>query len=286
MDIFRPLLMGFTWFLMVLLSDGLALASSSSPMNSTENFASPEIVLAEELWHHEARSQNTSTRFSRNQTAQERAPIPESEQTEVVDVTPDPLEPVNRVFFYFNDKFYFWLLKPIATGYKAVVPEPLRINVRNFFSNLTTPIRAANCLFQGKLDAFGTELARFTVNTTIGLAGFMDIAREAVKLEEQDEDLGQTFGFYGIGNGLYINWPILGPSTVRDTIGSAGDFFLNPVNYLPDTLKRWAWIRGLDAVNKTSLTLGEYESLKRAALDPYVALRDAYLQFRRNQIKE
>jgi len=266
----------------------LALASPSAPVNATENFTSPEIVLAEDLWQYEARSENTSTTFSRNQTAQERrvAPNSESEQTEAWAVTPDPLEPVNRVFFYFNDKLYFWLLKPVATGYKAVVPEPLRIHVRNFFSNLTTPVRAANCLFQGKLDAFGTELARFTVNTTIGLAGFMDIAREAVKLEEQEEDLGQTFGFYGIGNGLYIHWPILGPSTFRDTVGSAGDFFLNPLNYLPDTLKGWAWIRGLDTVNKTSLTLGEYESLKRAALDPYVALRDAYLQFRRNQIKE
>ena len=210
--------------------------------------------------------------------------VPEKMKEE--DLIADPLEPLNRAFFVFNDKLYFWLLKPVATGYERVVPELLRVSVRNFFSNLSMPIRAVNCLFQGKINAFGNELVRFMVNTSAGMGGLVDAAKFGLNLPNQEEDLGQTLGFAGIGPGIFINWPIFGPSSLRDTIGLIGDGFLDPVNYLVPRTKYNAAVRGYDMVNGTSLVLGDYEALKRAALDPYVALRDAYHQHRQHKIKE
>ncbi len=196
----------------------------------------------------------------------------------------DPFEPVNRFFFYFNDRLYFWVLKPVASGYGAIVPQPFRVCIRNFFSNLATPIRLANCLLQFKFKGAGTETIRFVVNTTIGVVGFADIAKNEFRLDKQEEDFGQTLGFYGIGPIFYINWPIWGPSTLRDTVGSVADSFLDPWNYLVTSTTPNLAVKAYDRVNNTSLTLGEYEAIKKAALDPYVAIRDAYQQYRWNKI--
>ena len=198
----------------------------------------------------------------------------------------DPLEPFNRAMFHFNDRLYFWILKPAAKGYSAVVPEPARKGIKNFFKNLSFPVRFVSCIFQGKFEGAGIEVNRFLINSTIGIAGFMDPAANKFDLKEYDEDLGQTLGSYGIGNGFYINWPILGPSSARDTIGDIGDAFLEPLNYADMDTKYTIAIQGFDKVNSTSLRIGEYEDLKRAALDPYVALRDAYYQYRQSEIKK
>jgi phospholipid-binding lipoprotein MlaA len=197
----------------------------------------------------------------------------------------DPLEPINRAFFYFNDKLYFWLFKPVARGYGYIFPQSVRIGVRNFFDNLGFPIRFVNCVLQGKFEDAGRELTRFMVNTTVGMAGLIDVAEENMGLDEQNEDFGQTLGFYGLGPGFYINWPIIGPSGLTDTVGIVGDIYTQPLNYVIE-FKYNVAIRAYDIVNSTSLTIGEYEDLKRAALDPYVAMRDAYYQFRLNKIKE
>lgn len=210
------------------------------------------------------------------------------EETEPVgspeDTVPDPFEPLNRAFFEFNDKLYFWALKPVATGYKTVVPEEVRVCIRNFFTNLAFPVRFANNLFQGKFFGAFEETCGFLVNSTVGFGGLADIAT-AVDLKRHDEDLGQTLAVYGFGPAFYINWPFFGPSTLRDTIGTAGDIFLDPLTYLGDY---WyaPYSRGLNIVNETSLRIGDYESLKKAALDPYVALRDAYYQNRLSKIRE
>jgi phospholipid-binding lipoprotein MlaA len=197
----------------------------------------------------------------------------------------DPIEPINRAFFYFNDKLYFWLLKPVARGYGFILPQSVRIGVRNFFDNLGFPIRFVNCVLQGKFEGAGREANRFLVNTTAGLLGLIDVAEEKMGINEQDEDFGQTLGFYGLGPGFYINWPILGPSSLTDTVGIVGDIPLDPVSYTGETFIALP-VRSLDLVNRTSLTIGEYEDLKRAALDPYVATRDAYYQFRQNKISQ
>ena len=196
----------------------------------------------------------------------------------------DPLEPMNRAFYHFNDKLYFWFLKPVATGYKTVVPQTARLGVRNFFYNLAGPIRMVNCILQGKVHEASYEFSRLIVNTTIGLGGLVDVASEGMDLDRYDEDLGQTLGTYGMGPSIFINWPFLGPSCVRDTVGFVGDSFLNPVNYLVPQTKYKVAVKGGERINETSLTLGEYEDLKRSALDPYVSMRDAYYQYREKEI--
>lgn len=205
---------------------------------------------------------------------------------EPVKTIADPLEPINRLFFHVNDRLYFWAIKPVASGYKTIVPLPARVSVRNFFSNIATPIRLSNCLLQLNFKGAGNETARFLLNTTIGLAGFLDPSKKRFNIGKQEEDFGQTLGFYRIGPVFYINWPIFGPSSLRDTIGSVADGFLDPWNYLGTSIPINLGIKAYDRVNRTSLTIGEYEDLKKAALDPYVALRDAYHQYRRGKIKE
>jgi len=201
-------------------------------------------------------------------------------------VVSDPLEPLNRAFFTFNDRLYFWVFKPLAQGYRAVVPEQARVGVSNFFTNLKFPIRFVNCILQGKGEEAGYEFVSFFMNSTVGLAGFLDVSGKGMGLEPFDEDLGQTLGFYGMGPHIYLHWPILGPSSLRDTVGMLGDSFLDPVNYLVPETKYNIGVKSYNQVNKTSLTIGTYEDLKKSALDPYVAMRDAYFQYRKREIEE
>ncbi len=198
----------------------------------------------------------------------------------------DPLEPINRVFYHINDKLYFWLLKPVSKVYKFFVPKPLRKGIRNAFHNIRMPIRFVNNLLQGKPKRAGTVLARFVINSTAGVGGLIDVADREFNLKAYDEDFGQTLGRYGMGPGFYINWPILGPSSPRDTIGLFGDFLLDPISYLVPDIETDVAVNAGWKVNETSLSLGEYEDLKESAIDPYVALRNAYYQHRKAEIRE
>jgi phospholipid-binding lipoprotein MlaA len=207
--------------------------------------------------------------------------VSEEEKAEIA----DPLEPFNRAMYHFNDKLYFWLLKPVAQGYGKLVPEPARVGVSNFFANLAFPIRFVNCLLQANFGGAAEELGRFTINTLWGIGGLLDPASSKdINLSKQDEDFGQTLGAYGIGQGFFINWPIFGPSSPRDTVGLVGDAFLTPASYLSPWYAG-AGTRGYGMVNDTSLKIGDYESLKGAAIDPYVAIRDAYVQYRLKKVK-
>lgn len=212
------------------------------------------------------------------------APEEAGECIEKIDRIADPIESYNRAIYIFNDKFYFYLLKPVARGYKASLPEKVRLSVRNMLSNAAMPVRFVNCLLQGKLRYASTELAGFTVNTTWGVAGLFNPARSCLHLKRHKEDFGQTLGFYGIKEGFFITWPFLGPSNLRDTLGLAVDYFSDPLVYVEPLVKTGTTV--LDRINETSLTLGEYEDFKKSALDPYVSLRNAHFQYRRNQIKE
>lgn len=199
----------------------------------------------------------------------------------------DPLEPVNRVFFHFNDKLYFWVVKPAAQGYSYFIAEDVRMCVRSFFENLLAPVRIVNNLLQGKVADSGVETARFVINSTFGIAGLADPAKNEFGLSPKDEDLGQTLGVYGFGEGIYFCWPFFGPSNVRDTVGIAGDFFLSPVSYLAmSDSGAGVAVQAGGEVNSTSLTLGDYEDFKESAIDPYVALRDAYRQYRQKKIRD
>ncbi len=196
----------------------------------------------------------------------------------------DVLEPYNRAIFKFNDKLYFWVLKPASQGYKAVVPEPARVGVRNFFYNIAFPVRFVNCLLQGKVAGAADEFGKFMVNSVFGVAGFLNVVPKEMK--RHDEDFGQTLGFYGLGPGFYIVWPFLGPSSARDSVGKAGDVFLDPVNWAVSDIYINVGVKAYQTVNETSLSIGDYEALKRAALDPYVALRSAFYQNRLSLIKD
>jgi phospholipid-binding lipoprotein MlaA len=197
----------------------------------------------------------------------------------------DPLEPVNRFMFCVNDTLYFWVVKPVAETYKGVIPEPARVGIRNFFNNVSTPVRLVNCLLQGKNAAAGTELHRFAINTTVGVLGFGDPALDEYGLKPVREDLGQTLAVYGLGDGFYIVWPLLGPSTARDTLGMAGDQFLNPLRYV-DPREVSIGISAVKFTNTGSFRIGTYEDFKAAALEPYVAMREFYVQYRNKQVQE
>ena len=210
--------------------------------------------------------------------------LDEEEEEEIPPVA-DPLEPWNRMMFSFNDDLYFGILKPLALGYRYVMPWEVRLIVRNLFFYIGTPIRLANCLLQGKFRAFGAEFGRFFINTTVGMVGIMDVAENFPDLNPDEEDFGQTLGHYGIGNGPYIVWPFLGPSTLRDSTGFLGDWLYTRYFY---TLTRGQAI-GLYAfrsVNETTFRIGDYETLKDAALDPYRALRDGYIQYRLLKVRK
>ncbi|MBF0589632.1 MAG: VacJ family lipoprotein [Magnetococcales bacterium] len=198
----------------------------------------------------------------------------------------DPLEPWNRFMFGVNDVLYYSILKPVGKAYSNVVTEDGRVMVRNFFHNLTMPIHVVNALLQGKVKQAGVELGRFGINTVMGGLGLFDVADMHFDLKSADEDLGQTFGTWGAGDSVYLVWPLLGPSNARDTIGKVGDTFMNPTTYVPDNAWTRAAIFAFKTVNNTSLRIGEYESLTEPAVDPYIAVRDAYRQFRRKQISQ
>ncbi len=197
----------------------------------------------------------------------------------------DPLEGINRLMFGFNDVLYYWILKPCAETCKAVVPEPGRIGIRNFFQNISTPARYVNCLLQGKGPAADIELRRFLVNTTVGVLGFGDPARDQYGLDPTREDLGQTLGVHGMDSGFYIVWPLLGPSNVRDSLGMVGDMFLNPVRYI-DPWETSAIISATGGINESSFHVGEYEEFKSDSLEPYIAMREGYIQYRDESIKK
>jgi phospholipid-binding lipoprotein MlaA len=197
----------------------------------------------------------------------------------------DPLMAVNRIIFKFNDKLYFWCLKPVARGYRAIVPEPIRLSIGNLLTHAGTPIRLANDLLQGKFKAAGAEFGRFFVNSTAGLLGLGNPAANYPALNPPREDLGQTLGTYGIGNGFYLMLPILGPSTLRDTVGMVGDFAFDPVTYLHPWYVSDG-VRAVDITNRLSFHIGDYEALKGSSIDPYLMLRSAYIQHRRKAVGE
>ena len=199
-------------------------------------------------------------------------------------VVNDPIEKWNRGVFEVNDRLYFWVGKPILEGYAKVTPAPVRTGLRNFFDNVLTPVRAINALLQTDYDGAGVEAARFGINTTFGILGIFDVAGDELDLPSVRTDLGVTLAVYGLGDGCYLVWPIMGPSTVRDTAGMVGDQFMNPLRYV-DPFELSIGLSALRGVNNGSYRIGDYELLKSESLDAYVALRQAYAQNRARKVE-
>jgi len=194
----------------------------------------------------------------------------------------DPWEPVNRVTYGFNDAVDKVIVKPVAQGYKFIVPPPIRTWVYNFFSNLNDVVVLANDLLQFKFVQASNDAARIFLNSSIGLLGINDVAT-ALGIDKNNEDLGQTFGHWGMGPGPYFVIPLLGPSTVRDTVGVVGDLYIAPILYLDDISTRNLLI-ALRVVSARAELLGAEKILDEAAIDEYAFVRDAYLQRRLNLI--
>ena len=196
----------------------------------------------------------------------------------------DPLEPINRAIYTVNDGLDRAIMKPVATAYKAVLPQFVRTGVTNFFNNLYDILTALNNLLQGKVADAASDVGRIAINTTVGILGLVDVGTE-IGLEKHREDFGQTLGRWGLGSGAYLQIPFFGPSSIRDAVGQYVDFKIDPV--------RWIWrnnipvrnsLWGLYYINLRANLLDSTKILDEAALDPYEFQRDAYLQRRRNLV--
>jgi len=198
----------------------------------------------------------------------------------------DPLEPMNRVFFEFNDKLYYWVLSPLNSAYSTVLPVDVRYSIGNFVNNLAAPIRFVNSVLQWKINDAGVVLSRFLINSSLGVYGFGDPAWLEFGLEPKQEDFGQTLGYWGVGEGVYLCLPVLGPSTARDAVGFAGDAYTHPMVYFVDDFWVSAGYYSVSRVNLLSLNPDVYEDLKKYSLDPYVSMRQVYLDYRRKKIDD
>ncbi|HZP87241.1 MAG TPA: VacJ family lipoprotein [Burkholderiales bacterium] len=195
----------------------------------------------------------------------------------------DPLEPLNRRVYEFNQVVDRVALKPAAKGYKAAVPLPVRGGVNSFFGNFRDVTTAVNNLLQLKVTRAASDAGRVALNSTVGLFGVFDVATR-VGLEKHDEDFGQTLGWWGVKSGPYLVLPLLGPSTIRDAVGLIGDYFTDPEFYLIQGSPESWFVLGLRVVNERANLLEADRLLEQAAIDRYSFLRDAYLQRRRSLI--
>jgi phospholipid-binding lipoprotein MlaA len=202
------------------------------------------------------------------------------------DFDEDPWESFNEKMFYFNREILDrYLLKPVATGWDFIFPDPVQRGVHNMFDNLAVVRRVVNNTLQLKFAGAGTELARFTINSTVGLVGFFDVAKDAFGIEQKDEDTGQTFGVWGMGPGPYLVLPFLPPLTVRDGVGYAVDIAMTPYVYFIPWWGSFAGT-GTNTVNERSLNLDRFERVAESTVDLYGAVRNGYLQRRAAAIKQ
>jgi phospholipid-binding lipoprotein MlaA len=196
----------------------------------------------------------------------------------------DPIEGFNRAMFAFNEGLDTVLIKPVAQGYDAVLPTPVKTGVTNFFGNIADLFIGINNLLQGKPDQALSDLGRVAINSTIGILGLFDVATEA-GLEKHEEDFGQTFGRWGMGDGAYVVIPLFGPRTVRDTAGLVLDVAADPVGGIDHVATRNS-LATLRLIDTRADLLPADKVIEEAALDKYAYVRDGYLQRRRNLIHD
>jgi phospholipid-binding lipoprotein MlaA len=187
--------------------------------------------------------------------------------------------------YVFNDKLDRYLLKPVAQGYRAALPQPVRTGVSNFFSNLREPVVMVNDALQGKFKNAASDFGRFLTNTTLGVFGLFDVASH-FGLDRHYEDLGQTLGVWGVGEGPYLVLPLFGPSNFRDGVGLYGDLQLYPPHRMEEQSTAWK-LYAVDVIDTRARLLDAGDILEQAAgQDPYVFVREAYRQRRRSLIQD
>ncbi|MGH7995385.1 MAG: MlaA family lipoprotein [Opitutaceae bacterium] len=200
----------------------------------------------------------------------------------------DPLEPLNRRVFAFNQQVDRFLIKPIAEGYLHVVPPPGRDGIRNFVQNLGEPLVFLNSVLQGDLKRSGNAAARFAINTTAGIAGVFDVAAKN-GLRYQIGDFGQTLYVWGFKAGPYLVLPVVGPSDPRDAIGSGIDLYLDPFRYVAE---RYNYPTGISVakaaiagIDQRARSIGTLDELKRESVDYYASFRSLYRQHRAAEVR-
>ncbi len=204
----------------------------------------------------------------------------------------DPLEGWNRFWFGFNDSLYSYFFRPLYRAYAFVTPEELRSGLKNALANALFPVRFINSILQGRFKAAGVEFGRFIVNSTLGVGGLFDVTKgrkTIVEVDADGADFGQTLGVWGVGPGTYLVWPVIGPSSVRDTVGRAADWFCDPLLFVPGTATvNWitAGVWGGLRFNAVDDTLDTYDNMKKAAVDPYLAMRDLYTRYRQGRVEK
>jgi len=202
----------------------------------------------------------------------------------------DPIEPWNRFWFGFNDIFYLYVANPAYRFWETVTPRQLRTGIKNVFHNLLFPMRFINNLLQFRFKEAGVEFGRFIVNSTAGLGGLVDVAKHKktiVPVHPEGEDFGQTLGRWGFGHGFYIVWPFFGPSSVRETFGRAGDYFMYPAFWASYVIHPWYVPSGIQTgffFNDLDDVLPTYFDLKKAAVDPYIMMREGWVKHRAVQV--
>ena len=201
----------------------------------------------------------------------------------IADENDDPLEPINRVIFEFNEVVDDNILEPVAKGYKYVTPDPVERGISNFFSNLGEINTIANDLLQLKFQQAAKDSLRFVVNSTIGVLGVFDVAT-TLGLSKNKEDFGQTLGFWGVPNGPYLVLPFLGPSSFRDAPGAFVDYELSPVEQLHHE-ERQA-LRLINIIETRAKLLRATKILDTAAKDKYIFIRESYLQKRESLVRD
>jgi phospholipid-binding lipoprotein MlaA len=203
---------------------------------------------------------------------------------------PDPIEPVNRGTFWFNHQLYRFVLRPISKGYEKVVPQPVRKGIYNVFDNVEFPVRFVNHALQGNFVRAGQETGKFCVNSTLGVGGLMTPAEKFPAIANvPDTDTGLTFAKWGIGHGFYLMIPVVGPRSARDTVGLAGDYCLHPLTWVGIIYGTWAWTIPVSAGNTLAVMpdkFGQYDAATENAVDPYIAVRSAYVQYREEAAKK
>ena len=199
----------------------------------------------------------------------------------------DPFEPLNRSIHKFNATTIKFVVRPVAQGYETIVPSPARRGLTSFFENLRYPVRLVSNLLQGDVRRSFQETEKFLINTTIGVGGFIKVSDRYPHLRVPDEDIGQALGKWGVPSGPYLVVPLLGPYTLRDGFGAVGDFYLTPMN--------WGFVDKLDAEPRVGLfvldkvvvfpeVVALWDTANRAALDPYIATRNGYVEHREAEI--
>jgi phospholipid-binding lipoprotein MlaA len=204
---------------------------------------------------------------------------------------PDPLEPYNRVMFKLNSYSYDYIFNPINSGYTTITPGFFRNGVTNFFDNTFEFPRTGNSILQGEFTSAGRHALRFTLNTIFGVFGLVDVAQN-MGLPAQTNTFGMTLARWGYTNSAYLVLPFLGPSTIRDTIGMVPDYFMDPLNlnayFSPNPVIHSGVayaMTGLYVINANSVFLPKYYAMTEYAIDPYIATRNAYLQYTNARIK-